>query len=190
MAYDTTSYQIIDSINTQSPSATQYSSEEAKGTLGKASYASPGVFTPGGLVNDGISQKNLYELLLQIHVNWDTAMINFDLDAGIDTATFAAGASIGNLESIYGITPNGISQPDLVTYFTAIETAIAACTALLDGDATLTDEDYASSLDVTLDTTQITGTGISSQGAVLTFLNDVVTSMNALWTKLDADIAG
>ena len=114
------------------------------------------------------------------------------------------------------IQPNGIPIPELAIMCQAIASCFALCTANLDADSALTDVNYASTLDIDftaktghippLTTTtpfnifheaadgspnpssRITTKGIE-QGALVDFLNTVVTNMNALWVKLDADIA-
>ena len=113
------------------------------------------------------------------------------------------------------ISPNGIPTPELAIMCQAIASCIALGTANMDADGTLTDEDY-SDLDIdftaktghvpplTLTTpfnifhaeangspnpaSRITMQGIE-HGALVDFLNSVVTNMNAIWVQLDADIA-
>lgn len=216
-------YSFTDTIDTQSVSTTQYNSNEGAGVFNKDNYiptsitthtipASVKSFATGAILFDGYSQKSLYELLLQILVNWNNAMSSLDDDGGVDTTTFFSGCGFGTLgEDVlggtYNISPNGIGTAELATFLQAIVTKFAACTALLDADGTLTDENYASTLDITfsaktgwvppLTTTtafditnpasKIKKTGID-QEALVDFLNTVITNMNALWAKLDADI--
>ena len=108
--------------------------------------------------------------------------------SGIATVTYVTNGSLGTLDATYGIFPNGIDQPDLVTLLTAIETKFEVVTALLDADATLTDTNYAALWDFDMDTTKIKSTGIS-QGAVVDYLNTVLTALNGVLVKLDADLA-
>lgn len=216
-------FTITDAINTQSPSATQYNSNESIGTINKDLYMPTALAThtiPSGLISlptgaildDGYSQKALYELLLKIYVNWNVAMASLDDSSGVATTTYEAGCAFGTinengLDATYGISPNGIGTAQLATFLQAIATKFAACTALLDADATLTDRDYASTLDITfsaktgwipplatttafditLPGSKIKTTGIE-QEALVDFLNTAVTNINALWVKLDADI--
>lgn len=216
-------FTITDTINAQSVAATQYNSNEGAGTINKDLYMPTALAThtipagiraiaTGALLDDGFSQKSLYELLLQIYVNWNVAMASLDDSSGVATTTFEAGCAFGTinengLSSTYGITPNGIGTAELATFLQAIATKFAACTALLDADATLTDTDYASTLDITfsaktgwipplatttafditLPGSKIKTTGIE-QEALIDFLNTAVTNINALWVKLDADI--
>ena len=211
-------FAIVDAINTQSPAAAQYNSNESNGTINADLYqaTSPTTHTiPAGLIalptgaltDDGYSQKSLYELLLKIQVNWDTAMASLDDSGGVAKTDYEALAALGSLAGVYNIHPNGIGTPELATFLQAIATKMAACNANLDADATLTDDDYASTLDITfsaktgsippLATTtafaitspasKIKTTGID-QEALIDFLNTAVTNINALWVKLDADI--
>lgn len=246
------SYTFIDSVNAQDPAATQYNSNEGDGTLTTKLYtpsSAPVIeaalrdLNPGAILSDGYSQKALYELLLMIQVNWDNAMAALDDDGGVGTTTYEAGCAIGSIDGDYddsfataaigvelgvgqnkkiNISPSGIGTRELAIFCQAIATQIAACTALLDADATLGDTDYAITTAASLGvrgktdikfselTASIPGnfgdfsivhpdavgvnplskiktTGIG-QEALIDFLNTVVTNMNALWVKLDADI--
>lgn len=209
-------FTILDTINAQSPSATQYNLNETAGVINADSYMATGAtthtiptalrsFPIGAILDDGYSQRSLYDLLLQIQVNWDTAMMSLDDSSGVDTTTYEAGAALGSLAGTYNIYPNGIGTDKLAVYLQAIATKFAACTALLDADGTITDTDYASTLDIkftaktgalslldvafdiTANGSLIKTTGID-QGALVDFLNKAVTNINALWVKLDADI--
>ena len=77
------SYTLVDSVNTQSPAATQYNTNIGTATLTPLSYtpssapvieAALRLLVPGAVTDDGYSQKALYELLLMIQVNWVIAM--------------------------------------------------------------------------------------------------------------------
>jgi len=175
-------YTITDTIN----SAT-YTSNEASGTITEDSYSSSVTHVGGAILDDGISQKSLYELLLMLQVDWDTAMAGLDAEIGVATTTYLADAALGSLSSTYNIHPNGIGIDKLAVYLQAIATQFAVCTALLDADADLTDTNYASTLDPTMDTTLIKSTG-ARQGDIISYLNTIVTNTNALWVKIDADL--
>jgi hypothetical protein len=211
-------FTIVDAIN----SGTYYA-KDGNGVIDKDSYKATAAAThtipsaligipTGAITDDGLNQKALYELLLKIQVNWDTAMCSLDDSSGVATTTYEAGCAFGTqheniLGTTYKITPQGMSTEALATFCGALATKFAACTALLDADATITDTDYASTLDITfsaktgwippLATTdafsitsaasKIKKTGIY-QEALVDFLNTAVTNINALWVKLDADI--
>lgn len=83
----------------------------------------------------------------------------------------------------------GINQEDLVTFLTDIATKFNETLALLDADTGVTAEDYVSGQTLTLDTTKISAGGISGQGAIVDYLQDVITKNNAVLAKLDADLA-
>lgn len=180
-------YSITDTINAQVPSATQYNYDQTQSVLTKDNYTTAAAITLGAILDDGLSQKNLYEFCLQFQVKWNLAMAAMDADGGINTATFVTNGALGSVDGTYNIHAMGINQADLVTFLTAVATKFAAVTALLDADSTITDTNYASTLDFTLDTTKISGTGIS-QGAIVEYLQTIVTANNALWVKLDADL--
>ena len=238
-----TNYTLIDSVNAQLTTATQYNSNEGAATLTTDSYATTsssvyGIPTalldlnPGAILDDGFSQKALYELFLMIARNWDNAMIVLDDDAGVATTTYEANCAIcsvsgdigsdydssftattvglkaiGGQEAKIGIHPSGMGTREIAIFCQAIATQFAACTALLDADGTLSDTNYASTLDldfaaatggisttasatpidITLAESYIKTTGIK-HGALVSFLNSAITNINALWTKLDADI--
>lgn len=234
-----TNFTITDTINTQAPASTQYNSNESNSVLGKDSYLPTSTTThtiptalitmpTGAILDDGFSQKALYELLLKIVVNWDCAMASLDDSGGVAATTFVSTAAITNLDGCYStafagsatgislginqdkrinIDPNGMSTRDLAILCQAITTQLAVATALCDADATLSDTDYASTLDILFTaktgwipplaltdafSIQSPASKIQTKGimteALVDFLNTVVTNYNALWTKLDADI--
>ena len=209
----TTNYTILDVVNSDS-----YHSNESAGTINPDNYAPTsstvhgipsGIISmpTGAIMNDGFSQKSLYEILLKIQVNWDNAMSALDDDPGVNTTTYYSGCALGSLAGTYNIHPNGIGTKELATFLQAVATKFAACTDLLDADSTLTDDDYGTTYDIM--TTAITGwipplttstafditspaskiktTGIDN-AALVDFLNTAITNINALWVKLDADI--
>lgn len=239
------SYTFLDTVNENIPASTQYTSNEGDATLTVDSYIPTSssnpiipsalrLLSPGALLDDGLSQKALYELLLMISVNWDEAMKALD-DESLTKSDYEALAAIGPLDGDYtsaftgstiglkviggqeakvNISPEGISTRDLAVFLQAIATQFAACTANLDADGTLTDINYASTLDIDFtaktgwfpplastdpfdisgqDATQsnpaskIKVTGIRKE-ALIDYLNTVITQMNLLWVKLDADI--
>jgi len=123
-------------------------------------------------------------------------------------ATSSTGLALGlGQEAAVGLERQGIKDSKLAVFCQALATQIAACTANLDADATLNDTDYASTLDIdfsaktgwvpplttstafdiTSPASKIQTKGID-HGALIDFLNTVVTNINALWVKLDADI--
>lgn len=137
----------------------------------------------GAIMQDGMSQKSLYDLLYSFQTKFDAALAAMDADSGIGTETYATNA-LGGLASGYGIYPNGISQLGLVNFLSNVEAMFDAVVALLNADATLTDTNYAS---INIDTTKIKKLGIS-QGAIVDFLNTAVVAWNTLLVKLDADL--
>ncbi|MBI4396132.1 MAG: hypothetical protein HY548_03485 [Elusimicrobia bacterium] len=84
------------------------------------------------------------------------------------------------------ISGNGMSQEDLVNFLQFINTNLTGVLAKLDAES-LSDSDYESTLAIAFPSTEITENGITSQGSVLSFLNNWVTNFNALNAKLDAD---
>ncbi len=233
------SYTFVDSVN----AGPLYESNEGSATLTTDSYApsSPPVIqaalrdlNPGGILNKGYSQKALYELFLMIFVNWDNAMAALDDDGGVDSTDYESVAAIGSIGADYtaatiaalltlgipnvkkvNLSPEGMGTVEIAIACQAIASMMALGHANLDGDSTLGDTNYASTLDIdfsaktgripplgsavpfdiahpdangsTNPTSRITTAGID-QVALVDFLNTVVTNMNALWVKLDADI--
>ncbi len=128
-----------------------------------------------------------------------------------DATTFGATATaltlMPGLDRRINLSPEGMGTREIAIFCQAIATSFAACTANADADGTLDDTDYASTLDidftaktgwvpplatttafdVTSSASKIKTTGID-QGALIDFLNTVVTQTNLLWVKLDADI--
>jgi len=242
-------YTLVDTINAQLPSATQYNSNQGDAVLTTDSYAptSDSVHTiptalrllaTGALTDDGYSQKSLYEILLMINVNWDNAMKQLD-DSSLGTSNYEISHAVGALDGDYStdsatsfaasttaldlglgqeravnIFPSGVGTRELAIMCQAIASSLASCNAMLDADSTITDTDYASTLDIdfTSKTAWIPPTGTAvpfnithpdavgpnpiskirdtgvGQEAIIDFLNSAVTNLNALWVKLDADI--
>lgn len=157
----------------------QYTSNEGAGTMNEDLYAPTAVAThtiptairamrTGAILSDGYSQKSLYELMLQIQINWDTAMASLDDSGGVAATTFVSTASISTglavplsgtynatfmattigktlgLErsSAIGLNPNGMGAREIAIFCQALTTQIATATALMDADATLSDINY------------------------------------------------
>lgn len=162
-------YTITDVINTQvDNTSVQYTSDEATQTLRPSSYDSSLTHIGGALINNGYSQKSLYEMCLMIQTDWDEAMIALDAEAGVGTTTYTADCSIAEntenagLDGAYSadviaslltlgipnvgkinLYPGGMATKDVAVFCQAVASMIAKCTALLDADASLTDIDYA-----------------------------------------------
>lgn len=234
-------FTIVDTINAQVTTATQYNSNEGSAVIDLDKYAATGTsthtipsastsntFWTGAILDDGYSQKSLFELLLKIQVNWDTAMASLDDSGGVAKTDYEALAGIGPLGGDYkssfatsaiglalglghkatvNISSRGTGVKEVAIFCQALATQFAACTANLDADGTLTDTNYASTLDI--DFTAKTGwvpplatttpfditnpaskikTKAIDQGALVDFLNSAVTKINALWVKLDGDV--
>ena len=97
-------------------------------------------------------------------------------------------SSAGPLEDKMGtISGSGVDQESLVTFLTDIATKHNATLAKLDADTGVAAEDYVSGQTITLPTTTISAEGIA-QGALITYLNTVITKHNAVLAKLDADL--
>jgi hypothetical protein len=87
---------------------------------------------------------------------------------------------MGNISGV------GISQADLVTFLTHINTKLTALLTKLDADGTVAATDYVSTCAVTFPSSTITSNGVS-QGAIVDFLDDWITGYNAALAKVDAD---
>ena len=105
-------YTLLDTVNAQDPSSTQYTEKQKTGTLDGDSYAatSATVHTiPTGLISlpdsaladDGVNSKALYETFLKLQVNWDNAMRSLDDSGGVAKTDYEALAAIGNLDDTY-----------------------------------------------------------------------------------------
>lgn len=147
------------------------------------------VLPANGLIKKtGLNQGDLYALISSIITNFNATNAKLDADAGVNDTDYATN---GNLSAVgaagYKLTKNGMHQADLITCLTAMATQFAVVTAQLDSDTGVTDTDYASTLDFTLDTTELQKDGIKGQGDITTYLKTVITNFNALLAKLDAD---
>jgi hypothetical protein len=234
------SYTLIDSVN----AGPLYESNEGSATLTTDSYSPSSApvieaalrdLNPGGILDKGSSQKAIYELMLMIFVNWDNAMAALDDDGGVNKTDYESIAAIGSIGADYtsgtiaalmtlgipnvkkvNLFPEGSGTPELAIACQAIASMLALATANLDLDSTLSNTNYAATLDIDFDANTawvppIAATGVPFniageftdgqdnpaskikrngiyRGALVDFLNTVVTNMNALWVKLDADI--
>lgn len=145
-----------------------------------------GVFDMATAVRDnGTWQGALYTLMNSIVTNFNLCNAKLDGDAGVTDEDYADNCDITTM-ALALLDKNGMHQPDLVTQLQLIETKFEVLTAQLDADAGVEDENYASTLDFDMDTTEIQAGGID-QGSIVSYLQTVVTNFNALLTKLDAD---
>ncbi|RKY34224.1 MAG: hypothetical protein DRP78_06880 [Candidatus Omnitrophota bacterium] len=132
-----------------------------------------------------MSQGALYSLLNNIITNFNLCTAKLDADAGVTDTDYAANCDLSTLASRV-MSANGIHQSDLAACLAEIETNFEILTAQLDADAGVTDTDYAASLDFDMNTAKIKANGID-QGSVVSYLQTVITAINGLLTKLDAD---
>ena len=81
---------------------------------------------------------------------------------------------------------NGNRQKEFVTLLALINTSFTATLALLDDDTGVAATDYESGQAITFPTTDINING-TRQGSITTYLNSLITNLNAVNAKLDAD---
>ncbi len=142
------------------------------------------------LMQDGVSQKALYDLLNTIITNFNGILAKLDADGGVTDTDYVANCAYTVIGSAgHALDANGIKQDVLVTLLTELETNFEIMTAQLDSDAGVADTNYAATWDFDMDTTLIKSTGIRSQGDVLTYLDGVIAAIAGINAKLDADSA-
>jgi hypothetical protein len=146
-----------------------------------------------GLSALGMYQADLVAELTELETNWNGIMTKLDADGGVNLTTYNATYAINLNDTVVG--SKGLSQDAIVSVLDDFITKFNLALAALDGDSGVTDEDYASTLALTdyvnnttyNDTATAIKTNGMSQGALYTLLNAIVTNVNALNAKLDAD---
>ncbi len=137
--------------------------------------------------NTGMSQSALYSLMNEIVTNVNGMNAKLDADGGVSDANYA---SLYNLTAMasqgYGLGTKGMWQADLIAELTEFETNFNAILTKLDNDGGTTDSDYNSTYAVDLNNTVVGSYGID-QGKLVTFLQSMITNINATLTKLDSD---
>lgn len=133
---------------------------------------------------NGLNQGDVYSLLSTIRTNFNAMNAKLDADAGVNGTDYASLWNISALD-VNNVFLNGFNQSALVDFISLVETNFEGVTAKLDLDSGVADTDYAATLNFNKDV-DLTTKGMSQQGLVNT-LQTIITQINALLTKLDAD---
>jgi hypothetical protein len=145
-----------------------------------------------GLSDKGMFQGDLVTALRELETNWNGILTKLDADGGVNLETYNATYAIDLNDTVVSA-GTGISQDNIVSVLDDFVTNFNACLDALDGDTGVADEDYEdlAITDVVNAGTNLTATAVDnkgmSQGALYTLLNTIVTQVNALNAKLDAD---
>ena len=155
-----------------------------------ATYALTDVVKAGGatrtyLKTTGVSQQALFTLLSNIITNFNATNAKLDGDGGVTDEDFATNCNLTAINSNrYGVQNKGLYTEDLYDILVEMDANMDTLLAQLDADAGVEDENYASTLAVTLGS--CTDKGVP-QKVLTNFLDTYVTNFNALLAKLDAD---
>lgn len=150
-----------------------------------------------GLSDKGMWQKDLVATLTEMETNFNAILTKLDADGGVTDTDYNSTYAVDLDNTVVG--SKGLDQDKMVTFFQSFLTNFNATLTKLDSDGGVTDTDYNSTLALT-DTINagtnftiaanqnlaIDNTGMT-QGALYYYLNAVVTNVNALNAKLDAD---
>jgi len=145
-----------------------------------------------GISANGMHQRDLIAALYQLETNWNGILTKLDADGGVTLTTYNATYAVDLNNTVPG--SNGIGQGDIVSFLDSFVSKFNLCLTALDGDTGVTDTDYNSTLaitDVVNAGTKDRNTAVDnagmSQAALYALLSTIVTNVNALNAKLDAD---
>lgn len=143
----------------------------------------------GRIFGNGINQGDLVDLFVLLGTNFNAILAKLDLDGGVADTNYA---------SLYAVTlPAGIQstrskairdQGLIVSGLNTLITNFNATLTKLDSDGTVNGTDYNSTTAITntTDTKHLKKAGLN-QGSLVYLLNQIITKINALNAKLDAD---
>ena len=146
----------------------------------------------GGISALGIKQIDLVAELTELEANFNGILAKLDADSGVTDTDYAATHVVDLNDTVVGSL--GLGQDNVVSFLDSFVSKFNAALTQLDSDAGVTDTDYNSTLavtDVVNASTKDRNTAVDnagmSQGALYTLLNSIVTNVNLLNAKLDAD---
>lgn len=145
-----------------------------------------------GLSKDGMYTQDIYNQLKELETNFNAILTKLDADGGVTLTTYNATYAIDLRDKC---SDRGIDQNDIVSLLDDFITKFNLCLTALDGDAGVADADYNSTLAITDNINSSTysnrNDGIfdhgMNQGELYDILSTIVTNVNALNAKLDAD---
>lgn len=145
-----------------------------------------------GITATGINQLDLVNQLYELETNFNAILTKLDSDAGVNSTAYNSTYAIDLDDTVYG--SKGISQKAIVDVLDTFVENFNDTLTVLDNDSGTTDSDYNSTLaitDVVNSNTKSVLTAVDnagmSQQALYTLLSTIVTNVNALNAKLDAD---
>jgi hypothetical protein len=141
------------------------------------------------IYNVGIHQGDLVDLIALVKTNFNAILTKLDADAGVTDTDYNSTLAVSIPAGINTTGAKGIlSQGDVETFLNSFITNWNLFLAKADAD--LGDTDYAATLAITdvvgLSTDSIQSAGFH-QGPLVYVLNQIVTKINAVNAKLDAD---
>ena len=150
-----------------------------------------------GLSANGMHQKDLVAQLSELETNWNAILTKLDADGGVNLTTYNATYAIDLDNTTVGSL--GLSQAIIVSVLDDFIAKINLCLTALDGDSGVADTNYNSTWAITDVVNAGAGYTIAAnknvavddrgynQGALYDLLNTVVTNVNGVNAKLDAD---
>ncbi len=150
-----------------------------------------------GISAKGMHQKDLVAALTELETNWNGILTKLDADKGVNLTTYNATYAIDVNNTVVGSL--GLSQAHIVSALDDFISKFNLCLAALDGDSGVNDTDYEATLAITdvvnagkaFDIASNKNIAVDNrgmnQGALYDLLNTIVTNVNALNAKLDAD---
>jgi hypothetical protein len=150
-----------------------------------------------GLSARGMWQKDLVAELTEFETNLNAVLTKLDADAGVTDTDYNSTYAVDLDNTVVGSL--GLDQDKLVTFLQELVTNFNLILTKLDSDGGTSDSDY----NATLALTDIINAGTNftiaanqnlavddrgmQQGALYDMLSNIVTNINALNAKLDAD---
>jgi hypothetical protein len=145
-----------------------------------------------GINAHGMHQRDLIATLAQIETNFNAILTKLDADGGVTDTNYNATYAVDLDNTVVGSL--GLSQNAIVSFLDSFVAKFNSTLTKLDSDGGVQDTDYAATLaitDVVNAGTKDRNTAVDnagmSQSALYALLNTIVTNVNALNAKLDAD---
>lgn len=146
----------------------------------------------GNINATGLNQPDLVDLLVLFRGNFNGILAKLDADTGVTDTDYASLNSVSIPAGIETKNPKAIhDQGATLSFLNSVLTNYNAVLSKLDADAGVTDTDYNSSLAIT-DTIDNPSAGHLRpsgmfQGSLINLLDVILTRINSLNAKLDAD---
>lgn len=144
------------------------------------------------LSGNGVYQSYLVDLISMLKTNWNAALTKLDADATVNGTNYNSLWAVSIPEGIQTDGMKAIRDEGLVhDFLQSLRDSINGVNAKLDLDSGVADTNYAALWDVADYIGERGDDGIQrigeQQGSVVFFLNLLITNINGILAKLDAD---